>query len=127
MNFSKSRVMIWIIASVFYAYPYVLRVTIGLVGAIYGGGPNTSLALLYGTLAIPVALCLGSAGFVYLFIQEKKNEKMRKNWNRNCIEAKLYQTRLKKSHLGCVKAPGLRLSERGIVFPRYYPPLRQLK
>ena len=39
------------------------------------GGPNTPLALLYGTLVIPVALCLGSAGFLYLFIQEKKNEK----------------------------------------------------
>ncbi|MGD0664720.1 MAG: hypothetical protein ABSA17_03190 [Rhabdochlamydiaceae bacterium] len=42
------------------------------------------------------------------------------------LSEELYSARLKKSHLGCVKAPGLRLSERGVVFPRYYPPLRQL-
>jgi predicted MFS family arabinose efflux permease len=36
------------------------------------GGPNTSVGLLYGTVVIPVALCLGSAGFLFLFIKEKK-------------------------------------------------------
>ncbi len=38
------------------------------------GGPNTSQALLYGTVVIPVALCLGSGGFVFLLIKERKTK-----------------------------------------------------
>ncbi|MBS3903474.1 MAG: MFS transporter [Anaplasmataceae bacterium] len=45
----------------------------GIINAF--GGPNVSQALLYGIAVIPIALFLGSSGFVYLFIKEKKNEK----------------------------------------------------
>jgi predicted MFS family arabinose efflux permease len=45
----------------------------GIINAM--GGPTTSQALFYGVWVIPIALCLGSSGFVLLFIQEKKLKK----------------------------------------------------
>lgn len=39
------------------------------------GGPNTSQAILYGVIVIPIALCLGSIGFIILFIKDRKSEK----------------------------------------------------
>lgn len=35
------------------------------------GGPNTSQALIYGVAVIPIALCIGTAGFGFLFIEER--------------------------------------------------------
>ncbi len=37
------------------------------------GGPNSSQALLYGIAVIPIALVLGAAGFIYLFMKESKS------------------------------------------------------
>ncbi len=42
----------------------------GIINAT--GGPSTAQAMVYGVAVIPIALCLGIAGFVFLFIQEKK-------------------------------------------------------
>jgi predicted MFS family arabinose efflux permease len=36
------------------------------------GGAATSQGLLYGTLVIPIALCIGSAGFIFLLMKEKR-------------------------------------------------------
>lgn len=36
------------------------------------GGPNVSQALIYGVAVVPVAVCLGSLGFVLLFFMEKR-------------------------------------------------------
>lgn len=35
------------------------------------GGPNTSQALVYGVAVIPIALCIGTMGFVFLLLKEK--------------------------------------------------------
>lgn len=37
------------------------------------GGPNTSQALIYGVAVIPIALCIGSVGFVFLLRAEKNS------------------------------------------------------
>ncbi len=42
------------------------------------GGPNTSEALLYGVAVIPIALCLGSTGFLVLFAYNKISERKKK-------------------------------------------------
>ncbi len=42
----------------------------GIVNAM--GGANNPQALVYGLTVIPIALCLGIAGFTGLFVQEKK-------------------------------------------------------
>jgi predicted MFS family arabinose efflux permease len=42
----------------------------GIINAV--GGPNNSQALVYGITVIPIALCLGIAGFTGLFVQERK-------------------------------------------------------
>lgn len=39
------------------------------------GGPHLSQALIYGIIVIPIALCLGSAGYISLFFLEKRKEK----------------------------------------------------
>ncbi|MBI3508143.1 MAG: MFS transporter, partial [Chlamydiia bacterium] len=36
------------------------------------GGPESSSALLFGVSVIPVALCMGTAIFVYLWVRQKK-------------------------------------------------------
>jgi predicted MFS family arabinose efflux permease len=36
------------------------------------GGAATSQGLLYGTLVIPIALCIGSTGFIFLMMKEKR-------------------------------------------------------
>lgn len=46
------------------------------VGSIinFMGGPNTSYALVYGVLVIPIALCLGTSGFFLLFYFSREKE-----------------------------------------------------
>ncbi len=41
----------------------------GIINAM--GGPNTSEALAYGVVVIPIALCLGTGGFILLFTRER--------------------------------------------------------
>lgn len=36
------------------------------------GGPNSSLALVYGVAVIPIGLSLGTMGFIFLFLRERK-------------------------------------------------------
>lgn len=45
-----------------------------IIGAMINamGGPNTSSALISGVVVVPVALCLGSLGFILLFVKERK-------------------------------------------------------
>ena len=38
------------------------------------GGPSVSEALLFGVAVIPAALCLGSAGFIFLLVMDRKSE-----------------------------------------------------
>lgn len=40
------------------------------------GGPNTAQALSFGVAVIPIALCLGTCGFLYLLKKERKFEKV---------------------------------------------------
>lgn len=55
-------------------FGYAFHTIIGtIVDAM--GGPATSQALFYGIIVIPVALCLGSSGFILLFIRERKWKK----------------------------------------------------
>ena len=52
-------------------FGYVFHTIIGgIIDAM--GGPNSSQALSYGIMVIPIALVLGSSGFALLLIQEKK-------------------------------------------------------
>lgn len=44
----------------------------GVVNAM--GGPNTSEALIFGVVVVPIALCIGIAGFIYLSSMEKANK-----------------------------------------------------
>jgi len=54
-------------------FGYVFHTIIGsLINAM--GGPTTSDALFYGVAIIPIALCIGSSGFILLFIQERKTK-----------------------------------------------------
>ena len=48
-----------------------------IIGAIVNvmGGPSSSEALICGVAVIPIALCLGTIGFILLFIWEKRAEK----------------------------------------------------
>jgi len=36
------------------------------------GGAGNSKALVYGVTVVPIALCLGVAGFILMLVQEKK-------------------------------------------------------
>ncbi len=52
-------------------FGYVFHATIGaVVNAM--GGPNTSTALLSGVAVIPMALLVGTSGFILLFAKEKR-------------------------------------------------------
>ncbi|MBS0627205.1 MAG: MFS transporter [Verrucomicrobia bacterium] len=52
-------------------FGYAFHTVIGnLVGAF--GGPSNSFALIIGVSVIPIALCLGGAGFTLLYRQDKK-------------------------------------------------------
>lgn len=52
-------------------FGYFFHAIIGsIVNAL--GGPTMSQALVYGMIVIPVALCVGSGGFFYFFLKEKK-------------------------------------------------------
>lgn len=52
-----------------YAFHTVMGMTINALG-----GPNVPQALVYGVAVIPAALCLGSAGFAFLYIRDKRTE-----------------------------------------------------
>ena len=45
----------------------------GIINAM--GGPQVSCALVYGIAVIPIALCIGTAGFIILLTKESKKEK----------------------------------------------------
>ncbi len=52
-------------------FGYAFHTAIGeIVNAV--GGPTAPQALVYGVTVIPIALCIGIAGFSGLFVQEKK-------------------------------------------------------
>lgn len=55
-------------------FGYVFHSVIGaVVNAL--GGPHSPEALAYGVGVIPVALCLGACGFIWLWIRERKEQK----------------------------------------------------
>ena len=47
-----------------------------IIGSIINamGGPNASQALVYGIAVIPIALCIGTVGFIVLFFMEKSKK-----------------------------------------------------
>lgn len=54
-------------------FGYAFHTIIGtVVNAM--GGPNVSEALIYGIGVIPIALCIGSAGFIFLLAMDKKSQ-----------------------------------------------------
>jgi predicted MFS family arabinose efflux permease len=56
-------------------FGYVFHTTMGgIINSM--GGPTTSQALIYGIGVIPVALLLGSTGFILLWVREKKDKKV---------------------------------------------------
>lgn len=56
------------------SFGYVFHTAIG--GIVHKlGGPTTSAALTWGVSVIPIALCLGSVGFAFLWKEEKKSVK----------------------------------------------------
>jgi predicted MFS family arabinose efflux permease len=55
-------------------FGYAFHAVIGSVIAEFGG-PHVSKALVYGTMVIPIALCLGTAGFVLLFKKETERNR----------------------------------------------------
>jgi predicted MFS family arabinose efflux permease len=55
-------------------FGYVFHTIMGGIINVLGG-PTVSQALLYGIAVIPVALCLGIGGFIFLFIRERKATK----------------------------------------------------
>src|SRR5579872_6240070 len=59
-------------------FGYIFHAVIGVI-INAAGGPNVSQALVYGVSVIPAALCIGTSGFVYLFMKENRiAEKQRK-------------------------------------------------
>ncbi len=54
-----------------YAFHSIIGGTINMMG-----GPGTSEALMYGVAVIPVALCVGTGGFLLLFAQEKAQKEL---------------------------------------------------
>lgn len=52
-------------------FGYAFHSIIGIIVNAMGG-PSSSQALVYGVAVIPIALCLGTMGFIFLFAQEKK-------------------------------------------------------
>lgn len=57
-------------------FGYAFHSVIGGIVNIMGG-PSTPEALSFGIAVIPVALCLGTGGFVYMFIQEKQSQTLK--------------------------------------------------
>jgi hypothetical protein len=55
-------------------FGYVFHATIGSIVNVMGG-PNSSEALAYGVAIIPIALCIGTTGFVFLFIKELQEQR----------------------------------------------------
>ena len=61
-------------------FGYVFHTIMGsIINAM--GGPSSPQALFYGVWVIPIALCLGSAGFVLLYLQERKQKKIASQQN----------------------------------------------
>lgn len=55
-------------------FGYAFHTTMGgVINAM--GGPTTPQALVYGVAVIPIALCIGTLGFVVLFAKEKNADK----------------------------------------------------
>lgn len=55
-------------------FGYAFHATIGgIINSM--GGPSVSQALVYGVSVIPIALCVGTSGFIILFTREKSMEK----------------------------------------------------
>ena len=54
-------------------FGYAFHTVIGtVVNAM--GGPSVSEALVFGVAVIPIALCIGSAGFIFLLVLDKKSQ-----------------------------------------------------
>ena len=51
-------------------FGYAFHTTIGGTISAIGGAVN-SQALIYGVSAVPLALCIGTMGFIFLFIMER--------------------------------------------------------
>lgn len=51
-----------------------------IMGAVinFMGGPTTSSALVYGMTVIPIALCLGTAGFAWLLFKERASRSIKR-------------------------------------------------
>lgn len=58
-------------------FGYAFHTVIGtVVNAM--GGPNVTEALLYGVAVIPIALCIGSVGFICLMLMDRKSQPIAK-------------------------------------------------
>lgn len=55
-------------------FGYAFHTAIGGVVS-YMGGPTTSQALVFGVAVVPVALCIGTLGFITLYVKEKASAK----------------------------------------------------
>lgn len=56
-------------------FGYVFHTIIGtVVNAM--GGPHNSEALIYGVAVIPIALAMGTTGFIFLYVQEKSAKQL---------------------------------------------------
>lgn len=53
------------------SFGYAFHTAMGSVIHVFGG-PESSRALFFGVAVVPAALCLGVAGYFYLFVREKK-------------------------------------------------------
>lgn len=60
-------------------FGYVFHTLMGFVINSMGG-PKAAQALFYGVGIIPVALCLGTVGFIFLSMKERKANKLIKNY-----------------------------------------------
>lgn len=56
-----------------YAFHTIIGVVVNMMG-----GPNTPQSLIYGIAVIPIALCVGIGGFIFLFSMEKTKEGLSK-------------------------------------------------
>lgn len=56
-------------------FGYAFHATMGgVINAM--GGPSVSQALMYGISVIPITLCLGSCGFIFLLVTDAKDKKI---------------------------------------------------
>jgi len=52
-------------------FGYAFHSVIGSIVNLFGGAGNSE-ALVYGVTVVPIALCLGVAGFILMLVREKK-------------------------------------------------------